>query len=253
MALLHIDSFSTTLNTEMELDVILPETRAQNGWKTLYLLHGMGDDHTAWQRRTSVERYALERGIAVIMPEGHMGWYTDMALGLKYYSYVAVELPKIARQMLPGLSLRREDTWIAGNSMGGYGAFKCALTAPETFSQAASLSGALDVAALPASSPANAHYWRDVFGPTEDINGSANDIFAQASSMRASALRPRMYMWCGTEDFLYSANLRYRDHIRALGYSLTYEESPGDHQWKYWDAKLPHILDWFMEYGKEDE
>ena len=263
MALLHVDYFSFVLGMEMQMDVILPETtRGQIGmegrengdrWPTLYLLHGMSDDHTIWQRRTSIERYAADKGIAVVMPTTHLGWYTDMYRGLKYFTATALELPKICRQMFPNLSPRREDTWAAGLSMGGSGALKCALRAPEVFSRAASLSGGVDAEAVAGrlNDESRKGYWRDVFGPPESIRGSVNDLFAAASQLKDSPLRPEIYMWCGTEDFLYDQNVRMRDHLRALGYPLRYEESPGDHQWKYWDAKIQTVLDWLVPDDKE--
>ncbi len=261
MALLHVDFFSHVLGMEMQMDVILPEaTRGQIGmearddggdWQTLYLLHGMSDDHTIWQRRTSIERYAADKGIAVVMPTTHLGWYTDMYRGLKYFSFAAVELPKICRQMFPRMSRRREDTFAAGLSMGGYGALKFGLRAPETFSRVASLSGGLDPVAVALREPENP-FWRDVFGPPEQNAGSFNDLFAAAEALKDSPIRPDVYMWCGTEDFLYDQNVRMRDHLRALGYNLVYEESPGDHQWKYWDAKIQTVLDWLVP-GKEGE
>ena len=241
--------------TEMQVDVILPEqTSRQIGmtghdddgaWRTLYLLHGMSDDHTIWQRRTSIERYAAEKGIAVVMPTTHLGWYTDMYRGLKYFSWIAGELPGIMRQMFPRMSHRREDTWAAGLSMGGYGALKCALRAPEIFSRAASLSGGIDPSGN-LTDPEDGAYWRDVFGPPERFRGSFDDLFAAAGDMQSSPLRPPIYMWCGTEDFLYDQNLRFRDRLRALGYDLTWEESPGDHNWKYWDLKIRTVLNWLV-------
>ena len=76
--------------------------------------------------------------------------------------------------------------------------------------------------------------------------GSENDLFAAATALADPALRPKIYMWCGTEDFLYAQNTRMRDHLRALGYDLTYEESPGDHQWRYWDQKIADALAWLL-------
>ena len=259
MALLHVDYYSHVLKMEMQMDVILPETTVgQIGmegvgggekWKTLYLLHGMSDDHTIWQRRTSIERYAAEKGVAVVMPTTHLGWYTDMHYGYKYFTATAVELPRICRQLFPNLSDRREDTYAAGLSMGGYGAMKFGLRAPETFSKVASLSGGLDAVNI-ASKLGERSFWEDVFGPADRIEGSFNDLFAAATELKDSPLRPEVYMWCGTEDFLYDQNGKMRDHLRALGYDLTYEESPGDHQWKYWDAKIQTILGWLIP-GKE--
>ncbi len=259
MALLHVDYYSPALRMDMQMDVILPEaTRGQIGmegrsgglqWKTLYLLHGMSDDHTIWQRRTSIERYAADKGIAVVMPTTHLGWYTDMHYGFDYFTATALELPKICRQFFPNLSPRREDTYAAGLSMGGYGALKLGLRAPEVYSKVASLSGGLDAAAI--ALQRGTGYWVDIFGRGDEIDGSFNDLFTAAEEMKDSPIRPDIYMWCGTEDFLYSQNTKMRDHLRALGYNLLYEESPGDHQWKYWDAKIQTVLDWLIP-GKED-
>ncbi len=261
MALLHVDYFSPVLDMDMEMDVILPEaTRGQIGMegkdaggkiKTLYLLHGLSDDHTIWQRRTSIERYAAEKGIAVVMPTTHRGWYTDMYRGFKYFTATAVELPKICRQMFPRMSDKREDTYVAGLSMGGYGALKLGLRAPETFSMAASLSGALDASELAERLPEDGkpNYWQMVFGPRDQVKGSFDDLFAAAEELASP--RPKVYIWCGTEDSLYPQNERMRDHLISLGYDLTYEESPGDHQWKYWDEKIQTVLDWMIPDKKE--
>ena len=265
MALLHVDFFSDALGMCAEMDVILPEaTRGQIGmtgkndggkWKTLYLLHGMSDDHTIWQRRTSIERYAAEKGIAVVMPSTHLGWYTDMYLGFDYFTYITDELPRVCRSFFPGMSDRREDTYAAGLSMGGYGALKCGLRAPQTFSRVAGLSGGLDVAQICANYQGTDRedYWRCVFGPADQVKGSFNDLFAAAEELKDSPLRPDVYMWCGTEDFLIDQNRRMRDHLTKLGYSLRYEESPGNHQWKYWDEKIQTVLDWLIPAdGKEE-
>ena len=145
MALLHVDFFSRVLSMCVQMDVILPqETKGQIGmagkggrnYPTLYLLHGLSDDHTIWQRRTSIERYVSDMGMAVVMPTTARCWYTDSPSG-KYFSYIADELPEICREFFPNMSPSREDTYIAGLSMGGYGAFKIAMSRSERFSMAA--------------------------------------------------------------------------------------------------------------------
>jgi putative tributyrin esterase len=255
MALLHVNFFSNVLGMAMNMDVILPEkTQGQIGmegnasgekYKTLYLLHGMSDDHTIWQRRTSIERYASEYNLAVVMPTTHLGWYTDMYHGHKYFTYIAKELPEICRWFFPNMSDKREDTYAAGLSMGGYGALKLGLNAPETFSRVASLSGGLDCASICETVPeADRELWQNIFGPADAVRGGENDLFAQAERTALRADKPTVYMWCGTEDFLYAHNTAMRDHLQKLGYDLTYEESPGDHQWKYWDEKIQTVLTW---------
>ena len=254
MAHLVVDYYADALGMQTRMHVLLPQRQTAGKVKTLYLLHGMSDDEGTWMRRTSIDRYAEEKGLAVVMPDGGLGWYTDMYRGLAWFKFISGELPALCRRFFPILSDRREDTFIGGLSMGGYGALKCGLRAPQTFSQVISLSGALDAAdtAVNNTVPATRRYWEDVFGPAEDVPGSENDLFAAAEALTVPALRPRVYMWCGTEDFLYDQNTRMRDHLRALGYDLTYEESPGDHQWKYWDKKIADALDWLLPGEGED-
>ena len=253
MAHLIVDFYADALGVETRMHVLLPQ-RLTGRAKTLYLLHGMSDDEGTWMRRTAIDRYAEEKDLAVVMPDGGLGWYTDMRRGLPWFTFVSKELPALCRRFFPILSGRREDTYIGGLSMGGYGALKCGLRAPETFSKVISLSGALDAAdtAINNTVPATRRYWEDVFGPAEDVSGSENDLFAAATALTDPALRPRIYMWCGTEDFLYAQNIRMRDHLRALGYDLMYEESPGDHQWRYWDKKIADALDWLLPGEGED-
>ena len=256
MALMHVNFFSETLGMCAEMDAIIPQ--AVNGqigmsgvadggpYQTLYLLHGMSDDHTIWQRRTSIERYATDLGIAVIMPSTQLGWYTDMYHGLKWWSFISIELPRICRKFFP-LSDKREDNFAAGLSMGGYGAVKLGLGAGEAFSNVATLSGGLDMYSImsePEFDVGFGEFWLNVFGPSDKFKGGCNDLFALAERRKDAGMMPRIYQWCGTEDFLYKQNISFRDHVRALGYDLTYEEGPGDHQWKYWDDKIQRVLEW---------
>lgn len=264
MALLHVDFFSDVLGMSMNMDVLLPqqtqgqigmEGRAAEGkYKTMYLLHGMSDDQTIWQRRTSIERYVSSLGIAVVMPTTHLAFYTDTTYGMKYWTFISRELPEICRGFFPQMSEKREDTLAAGLSMGGYGAWKLGLGASETFGAAASLSGALDMVEdyrrneKMAGGFEKMALFRGIFGSAEALEGSDNDLLALADRLAAQKKDlPRLYAWCGTEDFLYQGNLRAWEHVKKLGYDLTCEQSAGDHQWKYWDEKIQDVLRWWLE------
>ena len=262
MALLHVSFFSEVLGMCMQMDVILPErARGQIGMNgclengkipTLYLMHGMSDDHTIWQRRTSIERYVSELGIAVVMPSTHLGWYTNTLYGSRYFTYFTEELPSICRNLFNNLSDKKEDTFVAGLSMGGYGAFKLALGAPQTFGMAASLSGALDLVRTTKREDLieakGLEYWTSIFGPLELVKDSEHDLLYLASQLKeAGEDIPKLYFWCGTEDFLYEGNLSMKEHLSKLGCEFTFEESAGDHQWKYWDEKIQRVLEWIME------
>lgn len=256
MALMHVDFFSNALGMCTQMDVILPQqTRGQIGMEgkagdrfpTLFLLHGMSDDHTIWQRRTSIERYVADLNLAVVMPTTHLAWYSDTQYGYRYWEYISHELPEICRSFFRGMSDRREDTFAAGLSMGGYGAFKLGLRASDTFSAAASLSGGLDIVDTISAERhvGNQPLWRGIFGDPASVPGSDNDLFALSEKLKASGKPlPKLFMWCGTEDFLYQQNLKMRDHLNGLGYDLTYRETPGNHQWCYWDREIQNVLKW---------
>jgi len=256
MALIHCNYFSDTLRIATSMDVILPQPPALSAaggrarrkpMPTLWLLHGLSDDHTIWQRRTSIERYVAPLNLAVVMPNGFRGFYTDMAHGYLYWTHLSEELPRLARAFFP-LSDKREENFVAGLSMGGYGAFKLALRRPEMFAAAASLSGALDIAGSPVRAKGDAFREResaDTFGPPEAIPGSDNDLFALAKKLaKSKGPKPALYQCCGTEDFLCQGNQRFRDHARSLGLDLTYEEGPGQHEWGFWDQWIQRVLEW---------
>jgi len=156
MALLRCDFFAETLGLSTSMTVSLPQaTSAQIGMAgaagaedppTLYLLHGLSDDDTIWSRRTSVERYVAPLGLAVVMPQVHRSYYTDEVHGNRYWTFLSEELPAVVDRFFR-LSRRREDTFVAGLSMGGYGALKWALRDPDRFAAAASLSGGAELGA----------------------------------------------------------------------------------------------------------
>ncbi len=149
------------------------------------------------------------------------------------------------------MSDKREDTFVAGLSMGGYGAFKVALSAPETFGAAASLSGALDLPGMVGlQTPASLPYWQGIFGDPAAIAGSDHDLLHLAEKCRENGTLPRLYSWCGTEDFLYKGNLNFNASLAKLGIELEFHQCSGDHSWPHWDREIQPILDWLLA-GRE--
>lgn len=256
MALLHVNFFSDVLGMAVSADVILPEesknligmkTAGGEIYRTLYLLHGLSDDQTIWQRRTSVERYVAGRNMAVVMPTTFRAWYTDMKMGGKYLTYISEELPRVMRSFFRGMSDRREDNFIAGLSMGGYGAVKIALLHPERFLGAASFSGVLDIGDFLRRRVDDAHRaeYEAVFGDLSAVPGSEYDIATLARQAAGAPQRPSLYLWCGTEDPFYAQTKHAGEYLPALGYTVDYHESAGTHAWEYWDRELPRALEYF--------
>lgn len=251
MALIHVKFYSKILGMQRSMDVIMPQKDNGVGLKSgdngnkipvLYLLHGASDDHTIWQRRTSIERYALEKGLAVIMPSTDLGFYADMKYGYDFWKFFSREIFDIVSEFFPGISTERMNTFAAGLSMGGFGALKLGIMCPGRFAAAASLSGMVDLVSWYEKNMDK--QFELIYGTKEEAAGSINDLPYQMEQLIASGKSmPKFYVTCGTEDFLYPMNAAFRDRFKDR-IDLTYHEEPGIHEWGYWDRNIRRIIDW---------
>lgn len=259
MALIDVHAFSDSLGMQIQFYVLLPQqTRKQIGvssgaqrtlYPTLWLLHGLSDDHTIWLRRTSIERYAAEKNLAVVMPAVGRSFYQDMPNGARYWTFLSEELPTLCRSWFP-LSPEREDNFAAGLSMGGYGAMRLALAKPRTYAAGASLSGALDLRKrLANADKVGGRLDRaelvGIFGPSLKVDQTDAELFHLAEQVAAgNDPKPALYLACGTEDALLEDNRTFHRHLEKLRLAHAYDEGPGDHEWGYWDAQIQQVLEW---------
>jgi S-formylglutathione hydrolase FrmB len=241
---LHLRSDALELNTTVNL-LIPQDVKVGEKFKVLYLLHGYIGDHTDWTRYTSIERYAWEYRYAIVMPAVNNSYYMDTASGLKYFTYITKELPQFITTMFP-VSDKKEDTFIAGLSMGGYGALKAALTYPERYQKAASLSGALNIdhiADLAVEDPKNV-WFRSVFGNKPTQNTSNDLKYLIRLHKRHNVQLPNLYLVCGTEDFLYQDHVQFHQFLVDEKIDHIYLDAPGVHDWAFWDEHIQKILAW---------
>lgn len=243
MAFLDLRYFSAALQKQTAAWILYPDS-GPAPFATLYLLHGLSDDHTIWLRRTALERYVAGLPLLVVMPDGGRGFYCDAREGSATATAIATELVDRIDAMFP---TRRDPAgrFVAGLSMGGYGAFRLALSHPERFGAAASLSGAVafghsnlwhDGSPMPAE-------FRRVVG--DDPAGGPDDLFALCDRRHADGTLPRLRFDCGVDDFLLDSNRALRKHLLAGAVPHEYEEFPGAHTWDYWDRHIQDALRFF--------
>lgn len=261
MAFFEVNFFSSTLGFNTDINVFVPspnsdeilnrkksEYKKNRKYQVLYLLHGAYGDYTDWMRLTSIEKYAQNHKLAVVMPSASNSFYQDMFRGSAYLTYLLEELPKFVSSVFP-ISTRREDTFTAGLSMGGYGALRLAFTKPEQYAACASLSGAIDIVACKAQNDSGVvdgpFVWNAILEHADQLEGSEADLFALIEKQKSLGKElPRVFQSCGTEDFIYLPNVSAHEKLLRAGVDLTYEEHPGIHDWDYWDTHIQRVLDW---------
>ncbi len=248
MALIDMKLRSEVLGKDVSLAVLLPEeVKTTETMKVLWLLHGMRQSYTSFLRNSSIERYLEEKHVCVIMPDCDISYYTDMVHGGAYFTYLIDELPQRMQAIFP-ISDQKENNFIAGVSMGGYGALKAALARPTQYGMAASLSGALDVVALHKSRPEDTDLLRHfslIFGDMCDVPHSINDLTELMHKQSENTVKTPLYLCCGENDFLLSINNQMYQNLSRYNDAVVYETTQGcSHNWSYWDQMLPRVLDW---------
>jgi putative tributyrin esterase len=262
MALLQCNFFSTSLCFGTDINVIIPSPNAdeilnhkknsyfhkESKFQVLYLLHGAYGDCSDWLRLSGIERYANEHKLIIIMPSVSNSFYQDMYSGSDYLTYLTCELPAFVRATFP-VSQKREHTFAAGLSMGGYGALKIAFQNPENYAACISLSGAIDICGIyddiAKGYISGPFRWDAIFREPEHIQNTDADLFSlYQKKEREGYDMPLIFQSCGTEDFIYKRNLTARDELRKIGANVTYEEFPGGHDWDYWDTHIKRAIEW---------
>ncbi len=254
MALIQVNFVSESLMRTVPIQVVMPvdklpfpgePKREEKPFKTLYLLHGIIGNYTDWVSGTRIQRWAEEKNLAVVMPSGDNAFYVDnAAAGNLYGEFIGKELVEITRKMFP-LSRKREDTFIAGLSMGGYGALRNGLKYHDTFGYISCLSGALLIDDMPDrtnDSPLfmeRRSYAESIFGDLDKLlDSDKNPKWIVRKLVGEGADIPQIYLTCGTEDSLLETNRSFKALLDELNVPVTYVEGPGAHEWDFWDRSL---------------
>ena len=249
MALVQMTYLSKALLRTVEVQVVLPVDkldaaeggRERKNFKTLYLLHGLLGSNMDWISGTCIQRWAEAKNLAVVMPSGENSFYFDhVQPNNAFGTFVGQELPAMMRKTFP-LSDRREDTFIGGLSMGGYGALRNGLKYCDTFSHIIALSSAVHIFEEKGGGLFDA---LTCFREIEDAEKTDLNPKIAFEKARIHNCLPRIYMSCGTEDTLLGANRAMKAFFEEQGAGLTYVEAPGGHDWDFWNSQIHEALEW---------
>lgn len=251
MALVSVHYRSDQLKKTVEIMLAVPDcnagfTKPLSEYPVVYLLHGLSEDASCWIRKSNAERYALERGLVLVMPSVDRSMYCDGVLGQNYFTYLTRELPEYLEKVF-GLSRRREQNFIMGFSMGGFGAARAALTYPERYAAWGSLSGMVDLTPM-----------------LLRLDDAAREEFpflaAEAERVNTTPMNPvnlidgaaqknlRGYLACGLEDDLLICTRLFQQASEKAGANNRFVYVPERrHDWKFWEEQIPAFFDFLAE------
>lgn len=254
MVLFRGDVKCKSLQRRTSISVILPsdnihflqdaEEIVPQPYRTLYLLHGLYGSDDIFLANTSIQKFAEDHGIAIVIPCGENSFYVDNVNAHAYYGeYVGQELLDITRNIFP-LSHRREDTFIAGFSMGGYGAIRNGLKYCENFSKIGMISAALitdDIVEYTSDDNVlrSRQFYESIFGNLDELEGSDMDPKALIDDCDNI---PDIFMACGVNDFLYDKNVDFYEFLKSRNVGVDFIKASGEHTWEFCDEYIKEFI-----------
>ena len=254
MVLFRGDVKCKSLQRRTSISVILPadnlhflkdiEEVVPQPYKTLYLLHGLYGSDDIFLANTSIQKFAEDNGIAVVIPSGENSFYVDHEKSHRFYGeYIGQELLDFTRNIFP-LSDKREDTFIAGFSMGGYGAIRNGLKYSQNFDKIGMISSALitdDIVNYTSDDNVlrSREFYESIFGNLDELKGSDMDPKALVENCDDV---PDIFMACGEDDFLLDKNIDFYEFLNSKNIDCEFIQAPGEHTWEFCDKFIKEFI-----------
>ena len=247
-----------TITTQLYFPTDLPESVGNKVKGVITLLHGLSNTGSDWMMMTAAARYAADNGYILIAPNADNSFYHDMRYGSPFYTAITELLPAQLRSIFK-IPDEREKNFIAGLSMGGYGALRIGLSHPERYAACGSFSGSVDLGMLMKIGKGTIFetaFTTPLFGENASLPEQA-DLFSLAEKVAQlpKEQQPRIYCTVGKQDQgipqIYTQNQNFRKAAEALPLEYTYEEWDGVHEWNFWDRSLAQFIGFIQnsEYG----
>lgn len=246
---------STCMNTIMTFHVLLPKrinfsheddiNNKDLKFKTLYLLHGAQDNADSWLLNTNISILVDTYNFAVVLPSANNSFYLNHE-DQKFFTYISEELINYTREIFP-LSTNKEDTFIGGASMGGYGALRTSLLCPNTFSKVFSLSGPLKIKTALRYAKNLGIQLNSSLCDLAHIENTDKDLFyCLENSILNKDPIPSIYLACGNNDLFIKSNENFTSLALKNNLKVSYNPSLGEHDWKFWSDNIESAIKWLL-------
>ncbi len=235
----------------VDFHVILPYhdgyPDADRPYPTLYFLPGFSCNAEEIVFALPLRQMSALYGVAVVVPDGENMFYTDHPERAACMGrFAGEELAEVARKMFPCLSHRREDTYLGGISMGGYGAAALGMRYARTYSKLVLFSPAIEADTLLLQAPDSpgalpSSLFEALLGSPENYRASArlNPYKAIEDALEKGESMPEIWMCCGEEDpAVRDACHRFDAWLEGCKAPHQTVFGPGGHDYLFWDEHL---------------
>lgn len=249
VAYIQINYHSAILQMPVRLDVLLPQGRG--GYKVLYLLHGAGGDHSSWILKSRIADYVEGANLAVIMPSGNNKFYVKNINGKDYFLFITEELPCMCQKWF-NISKNSVNRFIAGMSMGGYGAYYAALKKPSFYHTAFSYSGLLNI--VERYEKPRGLDMIPTFGTKQQLFEYSYDLYQLINKKSTKNVdnSTQFMTFCGLQDAKRHMSEEFTDRAKKAGYAIFLREEEGGHNWEYWDKCIKQTISYIVNTRKEE-
>lgn len=263
----RIENFFASMRRVMEFRFVLPDDARyvcnpdgtpnkyyERPAKVMFLFNGYTHNNLEWLMHSQVCDFARKYNVAIFMPSGENGFYVNHEGTNEHFGdFVGKELMEFVTSRF-GLSTKKEDHFVMGISMGGFGALHTGLAYPENFSKIAALSSALILYEIAGAKPgfenAGGDYWyyRRTFGNLDELMTSRQNPEQLIRDMKDENIEiPKIFMCCGNEDFLLEHNQRFERFLTEENVDHVYFQTPGMHDYDFWNQYIEKAFRWFLE------
>ncbi|MBR0385891.1 MAG: hypothetical protein IJI05_05015 [Erysipelotrichaceae bacterium] len=240
---------SVSLEMDTKVNVLLPEDRHQTidtrgkKYPVLYILHGMKEDCSSWLNLSNIMLMCRDLDLIVVFPSANNSSYLDTAYGFGYYNWISQELPTKLKNYFP-ITDDPAQTFIMGESMGGYGTMRIAFANPDRYGKAVVLSAGNIAERLKEGNPLSSAFSKDIEAELASDNNIENLVY---KLQKYEGTKPAYRFYCGTEDRVYESCHRMAQFMKEQlpDYDIQDEYWPGQHNFFFWNEAIPKALEFF--------
>lgn len=238
---------SNALKQRADITVYTPPNLGESATPLVILLHGVYGSHWAWAMKGNAHITAqnlIETGqikpMILAMPSD--GLYADGSgyvphLTTDYERWIVEDVVEVMKEQY-GQITDKSPIFIAGLSMGGFGALRLGAKYPTVFK---AFSGFSSIT-----------HFNQISEFVADFEQLKQDALEQDGVLewvlRNKNVIPPFRFDCGTDDILIEYNRQLHQELKNHGIPHTYEEFSGGHTWEYWAEHLAETLLFFNKH-----